>query len=691
MASPAIVGTPAETAISTAGTSHVVNLPSGATGNLLIAVMDKGSTSATVNALAGWNELLDEASANGLYIAWRTCDGTEGATTTFTLSANTRGAWAVYEISGHINPATQPPQIGTTATGTSVNPNPPSVSVTGGSKDILAIALFGMAGEQADDETLVTSFPTNYTLGQVEVTGGVAGTNLGGMLGAAARQVTTATEDPGTFTAIDNAAWRAQTVVIHPDPTIRVTITPATETDSASKLAYGQSAFQREVLSEPTLLAFWRQDNSVDLSGNGQTLSNVGAELSLVSGLIPGDSSQARDHVGDGGRYQTAPDFDVGDTFSIEWIGQIDTLPAAGQYRCIVSKQINGPQIAVDSAGALVLVEDGVGFVMNGADIPVVVDTTYHIVWDKNAATNTCFIDKVDRTGTITNQTMTNNASPWKLGNNADNSQPWDGPFDELAIYSASLGATRVEAHYDAAFPAGAQDFDITAATETDAAQALTFTKTIFKTVTEATETDAAVALSVVKPIVKTITEALEADAAQGVTFSRGVTITPATETDAAQALTFVKTIFKTLTVAAETDEAQALVYVKPILVTLGATTETDEAVLISFTQEGGDVIEVTLIPADEADSAETLTMYKTLSVTPAEEADEAQAITLQKLVSLGVVTETDAAQVLAFTKTIFKTLAPASETDTALVLNIEGQDIVIVVRRGGPIVIGRF
>jgi hypothetical protein len=130
---------------------------------------------------------------------------------------------------------------------------------------------------------------------------------------------------------------------------------------------------------------------------------------------------------------------------------------------------------------------------------------------------------------------------------------------------------------------------------------------------------------------------------------------------------------------------------VKPILVTLGATTETDEAVLISFTQEGGDVIEVTLIPADEADSAETLTMYKTLSVTPAEEADEAQAITLQKLVSLGVVTETDAAQVLAFTKTIFKTLAPASETDTALVLNIEGQDIVIVVRRGGPIVIGRF
>jgi hypothetical protein len=218
VASPTVVGTPAETAVSTASTSHVVNLPAGGGSNLLLAIMSKGSagTTPSVNSLAGWNELLDEAIVLGLYIAYRTADGTEGATTTFTLSSATRGAWAVYEITGHATPATQAPQIGTTATGTSVNPNPPSVSVTGGSKDILAIALFGMAGEQADDDTLVTTFPTNYTLGQAEITCGVAGTNLGGMLGAAARQVTTSAEDPGTFTAIDNAAWRAQTVVIHP-------------------------------------------------------------------------------------------------------------------------------------------------------------------------------------------------------------------------------------------------------------------------------------------------------------------------------------------------------------------------------------------------------------------------------------------------------------------------------------------
>ena len=214
MASPAVVGTPTETAISTASTSHVVNLPAGATGNLLVAVMSKGSVSASVNALTGWTELLDEAIALGLYAAYRVCDGSEGATTTFTLSAATRGAWIVYEISGYEAPGTQAPQIGTTATGSSVNPNPPSVSVTGGSKDILAIAFFGRAGEEADDDTWTTAAPASYT-NLLQKACGIAGSNLAGMVASAQRQVTTATEDPGTFTCA-TGAWRAQTIVVHP-------------------------------------------------------------------------------------------------------------------------------------------------------------------------------------------------------------------------------------------------------------------------------------------------------------------------------------------------------------------------------------------------------------------------------------------------------------------------------------------
>src|SRR5688500_6921658 len=102
MASPTVVGTPVETAIATAGTSHIVNLPPGAPGNQFLAVMSKGSagTTPSVDALAGWNEILDEAIVLGLYAAVKQCDPADGATTTFTLSSSTRGAWIVYEISG---------------------------------------------------------------------------------------------------------------------------------------------------------------------------------------------------------------------------------------------------------------------------------------------------------------------------------------------------------------------------------------------------------------------------------------------------------------------------------------------------------------------------------------------------------------------------------------------------------------
>ncbi len=159
---------------------------------------------------------MDENSSNGLYIAVKECDGTEGTTTTFTLSASTRGAWIVYEVSGQAAYATQAPQVGTTATGSGTTPDPPSVSVTGGSKTILTIAAFGRDGEEADDDTWVTSAPSGFgTLLQKAC--GTAGTNLGGMVATAHLQETTATANPGTF-SIATGGWRAQTIVIHPAP-----------------------------------------------------------------------------------------------------------------------------------------------------------------------------------------------------------------------------------------------------------------------------------------------------------------------------------------------------------------------------------------------------------------------------------------------------------------------------------------
>lgn len=191
----------------------------------MLAVMSKGSagTTPSVNALTGWTEIIDEAIVLGLYAAVHVCDGTEGSTVNFTLSSATRGAWIVYEISGAIDPATILPQIGTTATGSSVSPNPPNVNVTGGSKDVLAIAFFGRAGEEADDDTWVTAAPTSFT-NLLQKACGTAGTNLAGMVASAERQVTASAVDPAVFTCA-TGAWRANTIVVHPAPVPKTTTT----------------------------------------------------------------------------------------------------------------------------------------------------------------------------------------------------------------------------------------------------------------------------------------------------------------------------------------------------------------------------------------------------------------------------------------------------------------------------------
>lgn len=217
MASSPAVAAVTETAVTTAGANHTISLPAGgAATDLYLILMDIGSTLATVNALANWTELLDESAANGLKIIYYTGSGVP-SDPTFVTSANTRSATLAYRITGADKLIA--PQIGTTGTGTSATPDPPSVTPTGSiSKPYLFIALAGMAGEEADDDTWGNTPPTNYTPSPPrQKSCGTVGTNLGGLILAAERALTTGSaEDPGTFGVDVSAAWRSQTVIVHP-------------------------------------------------------------------------------------------------------------------------------------------------------------------------------------------------------------------------------------------------------------------------------------------------------------------------------------------------------------------------------------------------------------------------------------------------------------------------------------------
>ena len=236
----------------TAATSHTVTLPTATAGQLLLIISDRGSTIATVNAHSELTELLDENLANGLYISYRWMDGGEPASYTLVTSASTRLVSIAYRISGAENPATQAPQIGTTSSGTSATPDPPASAAPGSTKDYLFIAFYGAAGEEANDDTWSDTPPTNYTPSPPrQISCGVAGTNLGGLLAAAERQLNTgAAQDPGTFAKDVSAAWRAQTILVSPASLTQVPTGNALESDAA--LALGRVKIRTAGLSAET-------------------------------------------------------------------------------------------------------------------------------------------------------------------------------------------------------------------------------------------------------------------------------------------------------------------------------------------------------------------------------------------------------------------------------------------------------
>lgn len=216
MASP-VVQTTAEGASTTASTSHTVAFPSGSTtGDLIvIAFGQTGSNGVTSPNAEGFTALFP-IGGDAISVWYKQLDGSEGTDTVVVIGASTRTAWTVYRITGHADPATQAPEA-TFFTGTaSLNPDPPSITPTGGTKDYLFITGFRQDGEEIDDDTWCNSAPTNYgTLLQKTCgTAGAASSNVS--IATAHRAATVSSEDPGTFNVDQSLAYRAFTLAVHP-------------------------------------------------------------------------------------------------------------------------------------------------------------------------------------------------------------------------------------------------------------------------------------------------------------------------------------------------------------------------------------------------------------------------------------------------------------------------------------------
>ena len=206
---------------STATTSAVVSLPGSIVAGQTLLVLIRCSLGGTHTFPAGWTEISQDSSDGSddtTSLAWRRADGAEGASITVTLGTSSKFSAISWLVAGARNPELSPPEISNITTGNSTNPNPGSLTPSGGAQDYL---WFWMGGWEGTQTSPPSGNPTNYTSNVVGAeTGSVGGVSTNCRVASATRQFNVATEDPGSWTISGlGDDWTAVTVAIYPEVT----------------------------------------------------------------------------------------------------------------------------------------------------------------------------------------------------------------------------------------------------------------------------------------------------------------------------------------------------------------------------------------------------------------------------------------------------------------------------------------
>lgn len=201
------------TNISTAGTSHAINVGSPVSGTLLIVFVRFAAAPGTVT-FTGYTSIVSDSSDaadDTTQVFWRWADGTEGATDTLTTANSVKLGAICWEVTGAQN---EQPNVSTVVVGTTTanTANSGSVAPVSAPRDTLYISMCGGDGEVG----AYTAVPTNYANLVVanSGTGGAAASNC--FIGGASRQITSSSsDDAGAFThAAHTTGWTGFAVAI---------------------------------------------------------------------------------------------------------------------------------------------------------------------------------------------------------------------------------------------------------------------------------------------------------------------------------------------------------------------------------------------------------------------------------------------------------------------------------------------
>jgi hypothetical protein len=195
--------------------SHPVRMPDDVSdGDLLVCIFTNHGNP-NVTTPSGWTRIGTTLSGNGVRTSRyaRRADGTESGATFDFVSSNAETAVAhVYQISGWFDDGTISNAVAdASATGTSTTPDPPALDpATWDIENTLWIVAYG-----AQNIGGTTRFPTGYTNGQYNESGGIVGRSSAA---SARRESAVAVEDPGAWTNTYPQMWVAVTLGIRPAP-----------------------------------------------------------------------------------------------------------------------------------------------------------------------------------------------------------------------------------------------------------------------------------------------------------------------------------------------------------------------------------------------------------------------------------------------------------------------------------------
>jgi polysaccharide biosynthesis protein PslG len=189
--------------------------------------------------------------------------------------------------------------------------------------------------------------------------------------------------------------------------------------------------------------------SAADASGHGNGGTYTGTYSLNQAGPVSSscDADRAAALTGTAGSYVLVPDsssLDVGDTFTLEaWVRLNATTDAD-----LINKDANGYVLRIVGSRLALRKSQVADIVQSTTTLSA--DGKYHqLVATKSGSSVHLYIDGVDVTGTVTNQTIANTTSALHIGSSYSGANVLNGNIAEVAIYPTALSAARLLAHYN--------------------------------------------------------------------------------------------------------------------------------------------------------------------------------------------------------------------------------------------------